>query len=132
VRQVPSLQVELDGHSGSVGVAREAVSSFLRQLAARGEGRLSPQTREDVELVVTELVANACVHAPGPCRLSVVVTPRAAVDVAVEDTSPRLLRAPGRYGPPGFGLRVVAALGCGVHVLRTGTGKVVSTTLVDR
>ncbi|BFV60200.1 ATP-binding protein [Kitasatospora sp. CMC57] len=132
MRQVPSLQIELDGRPGSVRAARAATYGFLRELADRGEGRLSSGTREDVELVVSELVGNACLHAPGPCRLSVVVTPGATVDVAVEDTSPQLLQAQPPSGPPGLGLAVVAALGRGVHVLRTSTGKVVATTLPDR
>ncbi|KQV13234.1 MULTISPECIES: ATP-binding protein [unclassified Kitasatospora] len=132
MREVPSLQIELDGRPGSVRAARVATGGFLRELADRGEGRLSAGTRGDVELVVSELVGNACLHAPGPCRLSVVVTPGVTVDVAVEDTSPQLLRAPPRPGPPGLGLAVVTALGRGLHVLRTSTGKVVATTLPDR
>ncbi|MFD0573428.1 ATP-binding protein [Kitasatospora gansuensis] len=129
---MPALQVELDGRPGSVRVARAATCGFLRGLADRGEGGLSARTREDVELVVGELVGNACLHAPGPCRSRVVVTPGATVDVAVEDTSPQLLRAPPRPGPPGLGLVVVTVLGRGVHVLRTGTGKVVATTVPER
>ncbi|WP_405016608.1 ATP-binding protein [Kitasatospora sp. NBC_00070] len=132
MRQPPSLQVELDGRPGSVRAARSATAGFLRELADRGEGRLSAHTREDVELVVAELVGNACRHAPGPCRLTVVVSPGDTVAVAVEDSSPRLHRTPAGPGPPRLGLTVVTALGQGVHVLRTGAGKMVTTTVPDR
>ncbi|WP_354645312.1 ATP-binding protein [Kitasatospora camelliae] len=132
MRQVPALELELDGRPGSVHAARSATLRFLHEVASHDRAPLSAATRQDAVLVVSELVCNACRHAPGPCWLSVVVTPEATVDIAVEDTSPHLPRPTGRPGPAGYGLVVVTALGRGFHVVPTGTGKIVATTLHDR
>ncbi|WP_327675406.1 ATP-binding protein [Kitasatospora sp. NBC_00458] len=131
MRCVPSLDVDLDGAPGSEGLARRAAGRFLGELAGLDRGGLSPQTRRDAVLVVGELVGNACRHAPGPCRLIMAVAD-AGVEIAVEDTSPELLRPAGKPGPSGYGLLVVATIGRRVHAVRTATGKIVETTVRNR
>ncbi|MBP0450629.1 ATP-binding protein [Kitasatospora sp. RG8] len=128
MRYVPSLDVYLDGAPGSEGRARSAARCFLGELAGLDRVRLSPQTRQDAVLVVSELVCNACRHAPGPCRLTMVVVDE-GVEIAVEDTSSELLHPAGRPGPSGHGLFVVATIGHRVHAARTATGKIVETVV---
>ncbi|WP_436771503.1 ATP-binding protein [Yinghuangia sp. YIM S09857] len=119
------LVVDMDGMPGSVGVARHATAEFLA--SAREGQRLdtSDAAVSDVLLVVTELVSNACRHAPGPCRLTVALTHDAA-DVAVLDSGHGHLRIEGRDAArPGYGLLIVARLADGVRVLPSPGGKVV-------
>lgn len=115
-----ALVVELDGTAGSVRGARSATQRFLADAARRPP--IGPDTARDVLMVVGELVANACRHAPGPCRLSVAVAAE-TVDVAVRDGGPARLD-PGRRGS-GYGLWIVARLTYGIRVLPVPGGKVV-------
>ncbi|GAA1243217.1 ATP-binding protein [Kitasatospora nipponensis] len=86
---------------------------------------------DDVLLVVSELVANACLHAGGPTELSLhhLYRPREAVRVEVADLSPRLPvpRLAGRAAqlgqPGGHGLRIVAVVARRWGSLPTSTGK---------
>lgn len=78
----------------------------------------------DVLLVVAELVANACRHAPGPCRLTLTLAEESA-DVAVRDTGRGHLRIIRHDTPAGYGLLIVARLTSGIHVLPSGGGKIV-------
>ncbi|MFG2819716.1 ATP-binding protein [Kitasatospora sp. NPDC048365] len=132
VPRTPQLSLDLDGRPGTVRTARREVEHFLDRCADRTQ--LRPQTRLDVGLVVAELLANACVHAPGPCRL-VVRLSGARVDIAVRDTSPLLPVAadrPGSPGPGGYGLLVVTRLCTDVRAVRVRGGKVVRATVVQR
>lgn len=126
----PELSVELDGRPGCVRQARRATWRFLGSLPQpNGPAALDPEARRDVVLVVSELVGNACRHAPGPCRLTVAVR-GPAVDVAVEDTSRELIEVPAPS--QSYGLRLVGALTQGVHVVLTVGGKIVYATLPRR
>ncbi|WP_436777388.1 ATP-binding protein [Yinghuangia sp. YIM S09857] len=122
------LMLPLDGAPGSVKAAHAATRTFLdRALPGRAIGRTMAV---DALLVVAELVANACRHAPGPCRLSLRVS-RQGIDVAVEDTGPgRLLpgmdgRRPDGAGRVGYGLMIVGRLTRGIRVEPRPHGKVV-------
>ncbi|WP_436789517.1 ATP-binding protein, partial [Yinghuangia sp. YIM S10712] len=117
-----TLVVELDGSAGSVRGARREARRFLTDAALQPP--LGPDICRDVLMVVGELVANACRHAPGPCRLSVAVEPD-SVDVAVQDTGPDRLGVARRRSPPGYGLWIVARLSQGIEVLPVPDGKVV-------
>ncbi|MFC9330750.1 ATP-binding protein [Kitasatospora sp. NPDC057015] len=94
-----------------------------------------PQDRDDLLLVVSELVTNAVRHAGGPGTLDLAVL-QDAVDIAVSDPSRSLplprLPDPGA-GTGGLGLHLVAAL-CGpVQVtLDPGSGKTVHARLPQR
>ncbi|WP_354638809.1 ATP-binding protein [Kitasatospora camelliae] len=132
MHQIPALAVDLDGRPGSVRHARHQAGLFLTDLAVEPATALRPETCRDVVLVVGELVANACLHAPGPCRLTLAVTGRGRVEVAVEDTNPRPPVPQRRGGPTGYGLRVVAWLSREVRVETTEGGKVVRAEVVER
>ncbi|WP_435271410.1 ATP-binding protein [Streptomyces sp. 1222.5] len=57
------LELWLDGARGAVTEARLATQNFAAAVGCSGE------TENDLSLVVSELVTNACRHAPGPCRM---------------------------------------------------------------
>jgi anti-sigma regulatory factor (Ser/Thr protein kinase) len=112
-------RVSLDGQRPEHR-ARRSATAVLARLG------VSPERRGDVELAVTELVANAGLHAPGPRELRVRISPE-AVTLAVADGGgdydliARILADPSAEVPwfeeHGRGLRIVAALfpgACGV------------------
>lgn len=114
------LVVDLDGSPGSVRAARLAAEHFLAA---------PPRSaRADVPLVVAELVANACRHAPGPCRLTLRRTAD-GVEVAVHDEGSGWLRLASENLTSGYGLLIVTRLTGGIHVLPEGAGKVVRATV---
>lgn len=116
-----TLVVDLDGSAGSVRGARREAHRFLADPDRHPP--LGADTTRDVLMVVGELVANACRHAPGPCRLSLSVEPD-FVDVAVRDTGLGRL-GPARRRHPGYGLWIVARLTSGIQVHPGPEGKVV-------
>lgn len=111
VRQVRRLR--LVGASGVVSRARE----FTRK-ALHDWGWLPPATAEqqaaaeDVLLVVSELVTNACLHAEGPEELRIGCGPKVirleVVDPGGGSPAPRSARRPGR--PGGHGMFIVQRL----------------------
>ena len=86
------------------------VRSWLRGLL-RGT---SAETRQDVELVTTELLTNAYEHAEGPFALRLVrPSGQSMVRLEVDDTCPHLLPKSGRSAPGdrrGRGLLLVKAI----------------------
>lgn len=81
---------------------------------------------QDAQLVVTELVANALRHAPGPGDLALEVTPDAALlHITVRDSSPRPLelRAHDARRVGGHGLYLVTRLCDQLHTIALETGK---------
>lgn len=116
-----TLALELDGTPGSVRSARRAARRFLTAEESCG---LANTAVLDVLMVVGELVANACRHAPGPCRLTVVVCPD-AVHVAVRDGRPVPVSIVRMRPPSGYGLFIVARLTRGIEVLPVPGGKIV-------
>jgi hypothetical protein len=114
-------------------LARRAVTAVLARLA------VSPERRDEAELAVSELVANAGRHAPGPRELRVRVCAE-AVTFAVADGGDdhaviaRVLASPGAgvewFEEHGRGLQIVAALfpgacgarACGGRPAGTGRG----------
>jgi histidine kinase-like protein len=122
--------VSLDVHKPEC-LARRTVITVLDRLGVCAE------RRDEVELAVAELVANAGLHAPGPRELRVCVGGD-AVTLAVADGGgdyaviARILADPGAgvpwYEEHGRGLRIVAALfpgACGaapVAAVRGGGG----------
>ncbi|WP_433456513.1 ATP-binding protein (plasmid) [Streptomyces sp. CA-142005] len=77
-----------------------------------------PEAQEDLALIVSELVTNACCYSSGPCRLSLEMSAGAAV-VEVWDSNPHIPAVPARSRAPlsdavptsgGYGLGIVACL----------------------
>jgi anti-sigma regulatory factor (Ser/Thr protein kinase) len=118
-----------DGSTESISAARVFARAFLDQV--RGNGvRVSDRAWSDTQLVVSELVTNACKYAPGPCALSLEVS-GPELEVTLWDSEPALPMAraaePGRIGQ--HGLEIVLALCDGFDVRREPVGKRVSVRL---
>jgi len=73
----------LTGRGEAVTQAREHAREFL----TASDHTASPATLRDGLLVVSELVTNAVVHAPGPCVLSIEYQ-NGLLTIGVHDTSP--------------------------------------------
>ncbi|GAB2575802.1 hypothetical protein GCM10027168_05960 [Streptomyces capparidis] len=84
------VRVEFEGGRGTIAAAREAAAAYALALAADTPAR-APGARDNLLLVVSELVTNAVRHAPGPCVLHLSHS-RAGVRVVVSDTSRTLPR----------------------------------------
>ncbi|RKN45884.1 ATP-binding protein [Streptomyces hoynatensis] len=104
---------------------REQVVTGARAVARRFLSVMSPPPRaEDVDsvlLVVSELVTNAVRHAGGLTGFRLRAVTPDAVEVAVQDASPRPPRPRplDPHTPGGFGLHLVHGL---AHSVRTGPG----------
>ncbi|MGW7521671.1 ATP-binding protein [Streptomyces sp. NPDC054796] len=128
IRQVRRLR--LAGVSGAVPRARDFTRQALQDWgwlpAATGDQRAAA---EDVLLVVSELVTNACLHAEGPEELRVGSGPKVLrleiVDLGSGSPAPRTPHRAGR--PGGHGMFIVQRLCLDWGVVRNpeGTGKTV-------
>jgi anti-sigma regulatory factor (Ser/Thr protein kinase) len=104
----------------AAGAAREALVGALRHRSDDTE------LLDDVRLVVTELAANAVLHASSPFAVSV-RDEGSAVRILVSDRSPvaPTMREASSTRPSGRGLRLIAALATRWGVDLTPDGKVV-------
>jgi hypothetical protein len=117
--------VAYDGESGSIAAARAFTADFL---AARAlDGRTPPVPAAvvaDAQLIVSELVTNACKFAPGPCALNLELKgPVLEITLWDTDSTMPIARAaePGRIGQ--HGLEIILALCEGFDVRREPVGK---------
>jgi len=118
---------DLDGSPGSTTAARHHTEDFLEQL----HPTLAPVTAQDAVLAVSELVANAVRHAPGPCTLDL-LRQNGRLVIAVTDTSPvvPVRRAPDLVsGTGGFGMHLLDRLATGTIVRIHRRGKTVTISL---
>ncbi|MHA6757371.1 ATP-binding protein [Streptacidiphilus sp. PAMC 29251] len=118
---------DLAGTSGSTTAARHHTEGFLAQL----HPPLVPVTAQDAVLVVSELVANAVRHAPGPCALDLLHQGHHLV-IAVTDTSSvvPVAREPDLVnGTGGFGMHLLDRLAADTTVRTHRDGKTVTVTL---
>lgn len=121
-------RLSFEDQSGVVPLARD----FTRQ-ALQAWGWLPSADRraaaEDVLLVVSELVTNACLHAEGPDRLSIVCDNKVIrLEVTDRSTGQPAPRTPHQAGRPGgHGMFIVQRLCLDWGVVRTpgGEGKTV-------
>ena len=101
-RSSSRAMVVYDRHAVSVGEARSWIDAFL------AEREIEDTVRDDVQLVVSELVTNALMHGDGALVLRASIT-GAAVQVSVTDSGDELPEVlpldPARIG--GLGLIVV-------------------------
>lgn len=88
VKRPTSVSVAFEG-SAEIAEARDLAQSFLADLQAVHGMTVSARVKGMVQLVVSELVANARKCAPGPCLLTLEAAD-GAVDVTVWDSEPRL------------------------------------------
>ncbi|MEV6313975.1 ATP-binding protein [Streptomyces sp. NPDC051776] len=123
-------RLDLNGASGIVPSARDFTRQALYDWgwlpAATGDQRAAA---EDVLLVVSELVTNACLHADGPEELRVGCTGKVlrleVVDLGSGSPAPRTPHRAGR--PGGHGMFIVQRLCLDWGVVRNadGVGKTV-------
>ncbi|MCI0386101.1 ATP-binding protein [Streptomyces sp. CNQ085] len=119
----PRLRADFDGHSGTIARARDAANTFLTRLAGTSPPT-GDRSRDDVLLVVSELVTNAVRHTSGPLTLYLAFS-GGRVQVAVRDgdpTPPSPRRADLDGGGGGFGWSIVERIAdrLSVHPLPDG------------
>ncbi|WP_327686433.1 ATP-binding protein [Streptomyces sp. NBC_00467] len=113
-----------DGASGSIAAARHFATGFVTQLRDSHGTAVARDLVGAVQLVVSELVTNACKYAPGPALLDLEFADQ-ALKITVTDSGPGLPIAretePGRVGQ--HGLEIVMALCDGFDVQPRPVGK---------
>ena len=117
----------LDGSGGCVSTARRCARAYFAQCASP----LSEAAAADALVMVSELVTNAVVHAPGPCCLYLVEA-EAELTIAVSDssTAPPRPRVPNLERGGGFGWVLLRRLARRIDVyLRPPWGKTVCATM---
>ena len=125
-----SVTVATVRSAASIAGARDSARAFLERLARPA---IAAEAADTVVLVVSELVTNALRHGGGTFSLRLNAHPD-AIEVAVDDTSPRLprMRTPDLNGPGGgFGWPMVNHLARTTAITsRTGGGKTVTAVLL--
>ncbi|MGW0570746.1 ATP-binding protein [Streptomyces tauricus] len=116
--------IALDGDGVVIAQARHRAAGFLTRVQAEHGLPVSARVMDLTQLVVSELVTNACKYAPGPVLVDLRVTGD-AVEVAVWDSDPVLPVAraaeAGRVGQ--HGLEIVMAVAQGFEAQRQPVGK---------
>ncbi|GLF99637.1 ATP-binding protein [Streptomyces yaizuensis] len=114
-----------DGAPECIPDARRFTRDFLERTGGTGRTRgPAAETVETAQLVVSELVTNACKYAPGPCLLELELTGE-VLEIAVRDSSPEL-PTPGTPRPDRVGrhgLEIVRALSESFDARREPVGK---------
>lgn len=114
----------LGGDDGCIADARQHAAAFLDQAGEEYELLVTARARDLTQLVVSELVTNACKYAPGPVLVELGLT-AGAVEVVVWDSDPEVpaprAADPGRIG--GHGLEIVKAVSEDLSVDREAVGK---------
>ncbi|MFE9499192.1 ATP-binding protein [Streptomyces collinus] len=116
--------IALSGDGSCIAEARHQTTAFLARHGHGDRPRVSARVVGLTELVVSELVTNACKYAPGPILLSLRLGGE-ALEVEVWDSAPVLPTAsdadPQRVGR--YGLEIVKAVAADLAVLRDTVGK---------
>ncbi|MET7651429.1 MULTISPECIES: ATP-binding protein [unclassified Streptomyces] len=114
----------LRGDEGCIADARRHALAFLDQAEADYPLSVPARTRDLTQLVVSELVTNACKYAPGPVLVELRINTQ-AVDVVVWDSDPTVPAAraadPDRIGQ--HGLEIVKAVTEALFVEQEPVGK---------
>ncbi|MEU6593951.1 ATP-binding protein [Streptomyces sp. NPDC046881] len=120
-----------EGSPADIAEARDLARDFLTRARAHHGVPVSDRARDVVRLVVSELVTNACKHAPGPC-LGDLELSGGSVRITVRDSTPALPVAraadPGRVGQ--YGQEIVMAVCRGFEVHREPVGKRTTASVV--
>ncbi|MFS8198154.1 ATP-binding protein [Streptomyces sp. CWNU-52B] len=111
------------GDDGCIADARHHARAFLERARGR-QPSVTARVVGLIQLVVSELVTNACKYAPGPVLMELRVT-HEAVDVVVWDSDPTVPEArvadPDRVGQ--HGLEIVKAVAQDLEIRREPVGK---------
>ncbi|MER7900961.1 ATP-binding protein [Streptomyces sp. NPDC096046] len=110
--------------------ARQVLRAFLTCTPPSGRTPVPAPLAFDAEIVVSELVTNSILHAPGPCGL-VLQLSADQLAITVWDTSPDEpeVKKGDRYRVGGHGLRLVHALSDHVAVAFRTMGKQITAHL---
>ncbi|MFD7610691.1 ATP-binding protein [Streptomyces sp. NPDC059828] len=112
------------GGNGCIAEARDHVGDFLTRARAEQGLNVPPRTTELAQLVVSELVTNACKYAPGPVLMELEIT-TTEIEVVVWDSDPNVPAArtfdPDRIGQ--HGLEIVKAITHTLEIQRQAVGK---------
>ncbi|GJF26568.1 ATP-binding protein [Streptomyces sp. HO565] len=118
------VSAEYEGIPGDIARGRELARGFLARLRAARGIAVSDRTVDVVQLVVSELLTNACKYAPGPSLVDLELA-EDRVEVSVWDSDPVLpvpaASDPGRVGR--HGLEIVMAVCLTYEVRRETVGK---------
>lgn len=123
-----------EGNPGDIARARDLARAFLVRLQSVHGLPVSERAMDMVQLVVSELLTNACKYAHGPCMLDLQLN-KGRVEVTVWDSAPVLpvpkAPDPGRVGQ--HGLEIVMAVSQSFEVHREPVGKrtMAAITLAD-
>jgi anti-sigma regulatory factor (Ser/Thr protein kinase) len=125
LRDVPAkVSAEYQGRPGDIARGRELARAFLADVRTAQGAPVSDRAVEVVQLVVSELLTNACKYAPGPSLIEVELVEDRVV-VTVWDSAPVLpvpaTADPGRIGR--HGLEIVMAVCESFEVHREPVGK---------
>lgn len=120
----PAAAVEFDGDVGCIAAARHHAARFLDGVRAEHGIEVSDRALDLTQLVVSEVVTNACKYAPGPFGLDLRIV-GGLIEISVRDSDPVLPVAraaePSRVGQ--HGLEIVLAVAETFEAHREGTGK---------
>ncbi|MEU4656486.1 ATP-binding protein [Streptomyces sp. NPDC023723] len=118
------MSAAYEGVPGDVARARELARAFLLRLENDHGFRVPDRAAQAVQLVVSELLTNACKHTSGPALVDLELV-GGQVEVTVRDSDPGLPVArtsdPGRVGQ--HGLEIVLAVSQSFEVDREPVGK---------
>ncbi|MFH8441829.1 ATP-binding protein [Streptomyces sp. NPDC018026] len=118
------VSAEYQGMPGDIARGRELARRFLARVRAVQGAQVSERAGEVVQLVVSELLTNACKYAPGPSLVDLELA-EDRVEVTVWDSAPVLPvpgpADPGRVGR--HGLEIVMAVCESFEVHREPVGK---------
>ncbi|MFJ6071202.1 ATP-binding protein [Streptomyces sp. NPDC093065] len=118
------VSAEYEGIPGDIARGRELARLFLARVRAAQGARVSERAVEVVQLVVSELLTNACKYAPGPSTVDLELA-EDRVEVTVWDSEPVLPvphpADPDRVGR--HGLEIVMAVCQSFEVHREPVGK---------
>ncbi|MER7194645.1 ATP-binding protein [Streptomyces flaveolus] len=118
------VSAEYEGSPGDIARGRELARGFLARLRAARGVAVSDRTVDVVQLVVSELLTNACKYAPGPSLVDLELA-EDRVEVSVWDSDPVLpVPAPSDPGRVGrHGLEIVMTVCQTFEVRREPVGK---------
>jgi hypothetical protein len=121
------FSVALEGDGTCIARARHLAADFLNHARTVHALPVSQRALDLTQLVVSELVTNACKYVPGPLLMDLRIA-GGAVEIVVWDTDPVLPQAravdAGRVGQ--HGLEIVMAIAQGFEMQREPVGKRIS------
>ncbi|KOT97753.1 MULTISPECIES: ATP-binding protein [Streptomyces] len=118
------VSAQYEGIPGDIARGRELARGFLARARTAHGARVSDRAVDVVQLVVSELLTNACKYAPGPSTVALELAAD-RVEVTVWDSEP-VLPVPGAPDPDRVGrhgLEIVMAVCESFEVHREQVGK---------